>query len=73
MTLSDDGVERFRIACKKAYGEEVTATNAREMALRVLLLYELLYSSIPDEVEVTQHSPVTVGVPPSSPQADVSF
>ncbi len=53
MTLSDDDVERFRIAYKESYGEEIPVTDAREMASRVLFLYELLYSPIPGEGEVT--------------------
>ena len=67
MKLSDESVERFRVAYKESYGEEISMTDAREMASRVKLLYELLARPLPGEQE--DHR-AQEGDPPSSLPVD---
>jgi len=47
--LPDESVEEFRAIYKKYYGEDISADDAREMARRLLMLYEILAKSIPGE------------------------
>ena len=49
MRPSDEGVEEFRRIYKKLHGEEIDVDAAREIASRVLTLYELLARPLPDE------------------------
>lgn len=42
MQLTDQDVAEFQEAYTEAFGEEITEAEAREMASRVLWLYELL-------------------------------
>lgn len=49
MQLSDESVERFRVAYKEAYGVDVSVDEARQMAQRVMLLYETLAKPLPAE------------------------
>ena len=51
MRPSDEGVEEFRRIYKELYGENIDVDAAREMASRVLTLYELLARPLPEETE----------------------
>ena len=51
MRPSDEGVEEFRRLYEELYGEEIDVDAAREMASRVLTLYELLARPLPEETE----------------------
>jgi hypothetical protein len=49
--LSVTRTEDFRQAYKESYGEEISIEEAREMALRVMLLYEFLARPLPGKEE----------------------
>jgi len=75
--LSDESVESFRQAYKESYGEEISVVEAREMALRVKLLYELLARPLPgdqghasfveDDLPFSLQEDGFSGVPPGTP------
>ena len=69
MRLSDESLRRFMLLYAEFYGEELTVSDARAMASRVLFLYEHLARSLPDEVDEITQPPVLDGLP-SSPQVD---
>jgi hypothetical protein len=48
----------FRRLYKEACGEEIAMEEAREMASRSLMLYELLYSPLPGEAGATIQQPL---------------
>jgi len=45
--LPDESVDEFRAIYKKCFGEDVSADDAREMARRLLMLYETLAKPFP--------------------------
>ncbi len=47
MELTPQDIEEFKAAYKEAFGEDITDDEAREMAQRVLRLYELLSEKPP--------------------------
>ena len=51
MRPSDKGVEEFKAIYERLHGAPVTDASAREMARRVLTLYELLARPLPEEAE----------------------
>jgi hypothetical protein len=63
--ISDARLEDFRHAYKKSYDEDISIEGAREMALNVMLLYELLARPLPGEEE--DHHPPQEHDFPSSP------
>jgi len=48
MSLTDERVEEFRRLYKLSYGSEISAADARAMALRLLELYRLLMRPMPE-------------------------
>jgi aldehyde:ferredoxin oxidoreductase len=46
---TDDRVEELRRLYKDAYNEEISVEEAREMASRLVTLYELLARKLPNE------------------------
>jgi len=65
--LPDESVEEFRTIYKKCYGEDISADDAREMARRLLMLYELLAKPLPEE-----DRPAALPEDQTSPLADES-
>jgi hypothetical protein len=58
--VSDERLEEFRKIYNKAYGEEITVEEAREMSGRLIALYRLLMQPLPksnDEVSSSSSSP----------------
>ena len=49
MRPSEEGVKQFQLIYKELYGKEIDVDAAREMASRVLTLYELLARPIPKD------------------------
>lgn len=49
MQLNDQDIAEFQEAYRKAFDENVAAPEAREMASRVLQLYDVLSAPLPDE------------------------
>jgi hypothetical protein len=45
--ISDERIEEFRNIYRKAYGEELAVTEAREVANRLIALYRLLKQPLP--------------------------
>jgi hypothetical protein len=54
--IPDARVEDFRQAYKKSYGEDISTDEARDMALRLTLLYELV-GPLPGEEREDHHLP----------------
>lgn len=54
MQITDERIKAFREAYKKAYCEEITTAEAREMASRLLALYQLLARPLPGANENEQ-------------------
>jgi hypothetical protein len=70
--ISDARIEDFRQAYKKSHDEDISIDQAREMALNVMLLYELLARPLPGE-EKDHHPPPQEDGLPSSPLTDECF
>jgi hypothetical protein len=49
MELDDATVEEFRVIFQEEYGRTVSVDEAREMAQRVLTLYDLLLRPLPSQ------------------------
>ncbi len=49
MHLTDDDLQIFMEIYSSSFNEEISVTEAREMASRVLLLYEALAQPLPSE------------------------
>ncbi len=60
MEIDKESLEEFKKIYKEEFGEELTDAEAREMAQRVLRLYELLAGIPPEGGESAE--------PPSSPE-----
>lgn len=69
--ISDARIEDFRQAYKKSYDEDISIEEAREMALNVRLLYELLARPLPGEEE-DLHPPQEHDLPSSLPTDECS-
>jgi hypothetical protein len=65
--VSPERLEEFKRIYKKAYGEDITIAEAREMTHRLLALYNLVMRPLPKEGENVSSSPP----PPSSPDQTV--
>lgn len=62
MVLQDDDIEEFQKAYREAFGEELSAAAAREMATRLLRLYALLAEPLPSERARGLVNPVPVAM-----------
>lgn len=49
MRLTDESCEAYRRIYKEEMGEDITLDEAREMAARILNLYELITQPLPGE------------------------
>jgi hypothetical protein len=49
MMLANESIAKFQIAYKESYDEDISVEEAREMASRIKLLYELLARPLPGE------------------------
>jgi hypothetical protein len=49
MHISDDRLQEFQRIYKETYGHEITLVEAREMAQRLLTLYEIISRPLPGE------------------------
>jgi hypothetical protein len=47
--VSNKAIELFRAAYQDAYGEHISMSEAQEMAQRILMLYERIYTPLPTE------------------------
>ena len=56
MRPSEAGVEEFRRLYKEGTGKDISLDDAREMARRVLTLYELLARPLPEEAEALRRT-----------------
>ena len=56
MAVSAKRIEAFRTAYKKAYDEEVTVAEAREMASQLLALYRFLMQPLPSQGAAVLHN-----------------
>ncbi len=56
MRPSDEGVEEFRRLYNKLAGKDIDIDVAREIATRVLTLYEMLARPLPDEAEMLRRT-----------------
>jgi hypothetical protein len=65
MRPSEEGVKKFQLIYEELYGREIDVDAAREMASRILTLYELLARPLPEEVGELPRS--QSDHPPSSP------
>lgn len=52
MQISDDRLEEFRLIYEEATGENITLAEAREMAQRLLTLYQILSRPLPGNDQV---------------------
>ncbi len=71
MSTSDKSVAEFKRLYEEWYKEEITMDEAREMASRVMFLYEFLAQPLPSEHNLTP--PSQTDAPPSSLPDDESF
>lgn len=47
--ISDESLDKFIKIYRKEFKEKITRAEAREMAQRLVILYELLLRRLPDE------------------------
>jgi len=63
MQLTEQDLAEFQTAYAEAFREQVTTSEASEMASRVLKLYELLTTPLPGEGTTTLDQDVPAEVP----------
>lgn len=49
MQIPNESLDKFMQIYKEEYGEEISRSEANEMASRVIALYELLAKKLPNE------------------------
>jgi hypothetical protein len=57
MQIRDDRLEGLRRICKEASDEEITLAEAREMAQRLMTLYQILARPLPGESQALGGNP----------------
>lgn len=53
MKISDEAIDEFIRLYKKDYNEDITRSQASEMAFRLVTLYELLTQKLPNKQNIT--------------------
>jgi len=66
MPLDDDTVEEFRGVFQEEYNRPISIDEAREMAQRVLTLYDLLLRPLPSRMKARREGDANASFPPMS-------
>lgn len=57
MHITDDSIQEFIAICRKEYDHDISTEEARVLAMRLLLFYELISKPLPSERSDGVHPP----------------